>query len=339
MKADENKAYEIYLQQRDAYGASPAFYLDCCEFFFQRGKRDLGLRVLTTVLELGIDEPQLFRIVGYKLDQYNELDQACIIFEKVLSLRPLEPQSYRDLALVVAKQENYQRALDLLNEVVLGAWDSKFDEIEVTAVVEANRVLAFAESAGAKITNPIDKQLVHQFDMDLRISMAWDTDNTDIDIHVIEPTSEEAYFAHQRTEIGGFVSRDFRQGYGPEEYMLKKAIEGTYKVRCRYYSSQAQTLTGGTTVLLSVFTNYGRPELEEAQTITVRLQTNCDIIDVGEVAFTAKQAQKRKSEEKKPAEEPKTEKTADAPSSSAAEPKAEKKKGFLSSWLGGKKGK
>jgi len=42
----------------------------------------------------------------------------------------------------------------------------------------------------------------------------------------------------------------------------------------------------GTTVLLSVFTNYGRPELEEAQLITIRLQQNCDIIDIGEITFT-----------------------------------------------------
>jgi len=39
-------------------------------------------------------------------------------------------------------------------------------------------------------------------------------------------------------------------------------------------------------VLLSVFTNYGRPELEEAQLITIRLQQNCDIIDIGEITFT-----------------------------------------------------
>ena len=67
MKAEEGRAYDIYLEQRQTYGQSPAFFLDCCEFFFQRAQRDEGLRVLTTLLELGIDDPQLYRVVGYKV--------------------------------------------------------------------------------------------------------------------------------------------------------------------------------------------------------------------------------------------------------------------------------
>ena len=67
------------------------------------------------------------------------------------------------------------RALELLNEVVLGSWNSKFDEIELTAVVEANRIVAIAQFEGSQFTNPIDPQLLHPFDMDVRISMAWDT--------------------------------------------------------------------------------------------------------------------------------------------------------------------
>lgn len=128
----------------------------------------------------------------FQLDQHGEIDQAIIVFEKVLAVRPNEPQSFRDLGLVCAKAEKYQRsapflmfvlfvlilisrALELLNEVVLGSWDSKFNEVELTALVEANRILAFAQFEGARFTNPIDPQLIHPFDLDVRISMAWDT--------------------------------------------------------------------------------------------------------------------------------------------------------------------
>src|SRR5690349_13990642 len=43
--------------------------------------------------------------------------------------------------------------------------------------------------------------------------------------------------------------------------------------------------TTGTTILLSVFTNYARPQ-EVMQLITLRLQEDCDIVDVGSVTFT-----------------------------------------------------
>ncbi|KAL6071595.1 VIT domain-containing protein [Balamuthia mandrillaris] len=281
-----NDSYKEYLAQREDYGSSPAFFLDCCEYFFQKEDNFLGLRVLSTILELGIDNPQLFRVVGYKLDQKGEVEQAALLFEKVLALRPKEPQSYRDLALVIQKRKEYQRALELLNEVVLGAWRDDFREIELTALVEANRILDFCKHEGITVDCPIAKSLIHRFDLDLRISMAWDTDNTDIDIHVIEPTGEEAYFGHKNTSYGGLVSRDFMDGYGPEEYMIRKAPQGTYKIRAKYFASRSQTITGGTTILLSVFTNYGRPEQEKSQLITIRLQESHNIIDVGEVSFS-----------------------------------------------------
>ena len=59
--------------------------------------------------------------------------------------------------------------------MVLGNWDWRYTEIELTALVEANRIVAIAEYEGAKFVNPIDPQLLHKFDMDVRISMAWDT--------------------------------------------------------------------------------------------------------------------------------------------------------------------
>ena len=78
------------------------------------------------------------------------------------------------------------------------------------------------------------------------------------------------------------MSRDFRQGYGPEEYMIKKAPKGQYRATTNYYSSHTQTLTGGTTVLCTFFTNYMRPN-EQRQMSTIRLATHrsdvvvCDI--------------------------------------------------------------
>ncbi len=34
------------------------------------------------------------------------------------------------------------------------------------------------------------------------------------------------YYGRNRTPSGGLVSRDFTQGYGPEEYMIRVGIPG-----------------------------------------------------------------------------------------------------------------
>ena len=48
---------------------------------------------------------------------------------------------------------------------------------------------------------------------DLRISMSWDTNDTDIDLHVFEPGGEKCYYGNRNTKSGGTLSRDFREGY------------------------------------------------------------------------------------------------------------------------------
>eukprot|EP00957_Ditylum_brightwellii_P014311 1077367-Ditylum_brightwellii.AAC.1 len=55
--------------------------------------------------------------------------------------------------------------------------------------------------------------------------LGWDTDNTDIDLHVKEPSGNEIYYGNRESDIGGNLSRDFTKGYGPEVYILKDLEE------------------------------------------------------------------------------------------------------------------
>ena len=76
----------------------------------------------------------------------------------------------------------------------------------------------------------LDERLEKLLQFDVRIVMTWHADNTDIDLWVIEPSGEKAFYSHNRTTIGGLVSRDFTGGYGPEEYLLRRAMKGDLPV-------------------------------------------------------------------------------------------------------------
>lgn len=280
-------AYETYLHLRSSYATSPSFFLDCADFFLRGGQTELGLRILSNLLELSLDEPSLLRIYAWRLQQAELYDQSVAILERVLQMREDEPQSHRDLGLALGDRwersgapEDAYRAAELLYEVVQREWD-RFPQIELIALMELNRLLARAHKAGVKMPE-IDKRLVKLLDLDLRISMSWDADLTDVDLHVWEPNGEHAYFGSNRTQMGGLVSLDFRQGYGPEEYVLRKAIPGDYEIKAHYYGSHQQTLTGACTVLVSVFTDYGRPQ-EKRQLLTLRLDKPSSEVTVGKI--------------------------------------------------------
>ncbi len=301
-KAGASRAYAAYLQARDTYGTSPAFYLDCADHFLREGPRELGLRILTNVPELELQEPRLLRVAAHRLKQIGETGLAIDLFEKVLRLRPEEPQSRRDLALALEARADarlrrtrrgsveiaadYLRAIELLNRVVLGEWDGRFPEIEVIALEEANRMIAVLDRdlRFGRPTTPIDARLRKLLDVDVRIVLTWDTDQTDMDLWVIEPSGEKCFYSHPRTLIGGMISSDFTGGYGPEEYLVRRALRGDYRVQANFYGSRSQTLTGPTTVQATVITAFGRPD-ERRQGLTLRLTTAREVVDVGAVHF------------------------------------------------------
>jgi tetratricopeptide (TPR) repeat protein len=305
-----DKSYEAYLKERAANKSSPAFYLDCADFFAKAKQPELALRILTNIPELALDDGRLIRIAAHRLHQLGHLDLAIDLFEKVSKLRPEEPQSFRDLALALAARadhemimrfarrltpptseplNDYQKALNLLHRVVMNPWQ-RFEEIEVLALMEANRLiarinqLATGDSTLRTISNPFDPRLIKLLDLDVRVVMTWDTDNTDIDLHVVEPSGETAFYSHNRTTIGGLVSRDFTQGYGPEEYCLRKLMPGQYQIKAHFYGNRDQKLVGPTTLQATIITNFGRVD-EKREAITLRLTDAKDWVDIGTVTL------------------------------------------------------
>jgi hypothetical protein len=296
---DKPDQWAVYMKNRAAYGTSPGFFLDCADFFREQNDPQLSLQVLSNIAELELEDAALLRVLGHRLVQIGELDLAVQTFERILELRPEEPQSYRDLALTLdvraertAKEKSrpaeliradYTRAVDLLVHVVLGRWDQRFPEIEVIALEELNRLLPLARAAG--VSEPaLDPRLLKLLDVDIRIVMTWHADNTDIDLWVTEPSGEKAFYSHNRTTIGGLVSRDFTQGYGPEEYMVRKAAHGVYTIEANYFGSRETRLLGPVTVQVDVLTNFGRPN-EERKSLTIRLKEAKETFRVGQIEF------------------------------------------------------
>lgn len=288
--------YAAYLEERANWAQSPAFFLDAAEVFYADGDDMLGRRVLSNLAELRIEDPALLRVFAWRLQQAGDLDTAAIILRRVARLRAEEPQSFRDLALVLAERgrataskDDIEEALELFLKVALGNWNRHGDSIALFALEEMNALIAWAErkpwSADQQPSIPeFDERLAANLDTDLRIVMSWNADATDIDLHVIEPGGEEAFYGHNRTARGGLVSDDITDGYGPEEYLIRIAPQGEYKVRARYFGSRQQTVVGPATVTATVFTNWGRPN-EERQVITVRLDKPEQMVEMGAITF------------------------------------------------------
>jgi tetratricopeptide (TPR) repeat protein len=281
MKAASNEQlYAVYLNERPSWSGSSAFYLDVADMLFERGQCDLGLRVLSNLAELELENRHVLRILGYRLLQAGAPQLAVPVFEQVLLLAAEEPQSYRDLGLAYAAVGKHQQAVEQLYEVVLRPWDGRFADIELIALAEMNAIIAGAPK-GAVDTARIDSRLLKNLPLDLRAVLAWDADNSDMDLWVTDPNGERCYYAQMSTTQGGRISRDFTGGYGPEEFSLRKAKPGKYQVHANFFGHRQQLVAGATTVQLRLTTGFGTPDAKE-EMVTVRLTGRGNSVLMGE---------------------------------------------------------
>lgn len=277
--AAPDQVYTLYLDEKPGYANSSAFFLDVADILIDKGQRDLALRVLSNLAEMDLENRAVLRILGYRLLQAGAPQLAVPVFEKVLRLAPEEPQSFRDLGLAQAAAGHPQQAIEKLNEVVVRPWDVRFPEIETIAIAEINAIIA--TSREKLDTSRIDPRLLKNLPLDLRVVMTWDADNADMDLWVTDPNGERCSYMNALTFQGGRISRDFTRGYGPEEFSLRSALPGKYRIEANYYGNRQQVLAGATTLQVKLFTGFGTARQKE-QVVTLRLKDKGETVYVGE---------------------------------------------------------
>ena len=267
-----------FLSQEAEHGSLPIFYLDVARWLRIKGHNKLSTRTLLSAMELPVANDETTLIVAQRLIQYGEYDRAIDLLDNLAARNEFLPQPKRHLALALiarAKAEasrdtkgDYERAIELLYNLAINPVRDGDEGIDLISLHEANAALSAAREAGAEVE--MDERLVALLDADLRVVIDWTTETTDLDLWVIEPSGERAYYGNRETEIGGLMSDDMTDGFGPEVYLIRKAMPGDYHVRVKLYSSDRINPNGASILTARLIRNYGRPN-ETEQAIDVEL--------------------------------------------------------------------
>ncbi|MBX3607798.1 MAG: DUF2135 domain-containing protein [Piscinibacter sp.] len=277
-QAPDAQLYRLYLDERPGQARSTAFFLDAAELLFERGQPALALRVLSNLAEMELESRHVLRILAQRLLQAGQARLALPLLQRVRELAPHEPQSWRDLGLGLAADGQHQAAIDQLHEVLLQPWP-RFPEIGLIALAELNAIVA---AHGRTLdTSRIDRRLLRNLPLDLRVVLSWDADNTDIDLWVTDPNGERAFYGNPLTYQGGRMSQDATGGYGPEEFSLRRAKPGVYRVEAQFYGHRQQVVASATTLQLVLSTGFATPRQRDRR-VTLRLAEPKERVFVGE---------------------------------------------------------
>jgi tetratricopeptide (TPR) repeat protein len=291
--ASTSERWQVFLREREQYGQTPAFFLDVGDFWQQQGEAGKAVQTVLSALELLQANSGTKTAVADRLLAYGYPAIAVELYRQVLRAEPFRPQPSYDLALALvaladagpkgdAADQAWLEALQHFDHIIREPWNSDYDGVELITLMEANALIARLPKRLANRI-PLDPDLIKNLDVDIRVVIDWNFDRADMDLWVTEPNGEAAGYSHQLTGFGGQVSNDMTRGYGPEQYLVRRAQDGVYKIEAHYFGADAYNPNGHIAVRARIYRDFGRPG-QSLQTVIVELkEQDKDRYKLGEI--------------------------------------------------------
>ena len=240
-----------------------------------------AFKLISSFAENNRNDITLLREVAFTLSNWNMDGKSYELLKRLMLSRPAEPPTYNQIANSLIKMNNIDLAMVYYDIAFLTEWDDRFEGFNLITAVEYYKLLNAVKLGKYKVTDTVFAQqrleILSKFlkengnldvdEADLMIVITWNTDNTDVDLHVREPSGEECFYSHTKTASGGFLSNDATEGFGPEMYFLKTAPKGKYSLDLDYFSSSRVETSVKSKVLVTAYKNWGRENEERIQKI------------------------------------------------------------------------
>jgi uncharacterized protein YfaP (DUF2135 family) len=236
-KIDEAIAAARAWREVDAYNLVVVRLLG--DLYAAQGKQAQARRAYSAVVELLPKDASAQRALASALKQAGDLEAAYQRLEAAAAMAPDDRRLAFELADVAQRMGRLSEARTRL-ETIVG------DEATPEAVrYPAKQRLAqvyhqLARGAAAAEVTALEGKIAELklaggTENDIKIYLTWDTDRSDVDLWVTNPTGERVFYSHKRGVDGDALYDDITTGYGPESYTAPKARAGTYIVQVNYF--------------------------------------------------------------------------------------------------------
>jgi tetratricopeptide (TPR) repeat protein len=234
---------------------NPQVYEAWGEAALRLNRRDEAERALGSLVEVADGKPELLQRAGLLLLRVNAARLAETPLRRALAQRPDRVNGYRHLALMLWQDGREEEAARVLQDATRRTFPDWYRDAQRVVKEELGYVLRAwmlkeprraAEIRGEAAEYGVD---LNRRDA-LRVTLAWEADGNDVDLHVVDPAGEEAYYAHPRTAQGLELYQDITQGFGPEVVRAERMAPGAYHVGVTYFSAGAMGVSRGVLVVI-----------------------------------------------------------------------------------------
>jgi tetratricopeptide (TPR) repeat protein len=212
-------------------------------------------RAFASLIEIAPAKTELLQRAGLLLLRTRSARLAETPLRKALEVRPDRANGYRHLALMLWQEGRVEEAARVLESATRQTFPGWYGGVQRVIREELGYVYrAWLRKDPQRRNEIADRAREYGVDLDrrdaLRVTLAWETDANDVDLHVVDPSGEECFYSHKSTKAGLSLYEDITQGLGPEVIRTSELDRGTYHIGVRYFSAGPMGISRGIVVVV-----------------------------------------------------------------------------------------
>ncbi|HYW10359.1 MAG TPA: hypothetical protein VE871_00315, partial [Longimicrobium sp.] len=212
-------------------------------------------RATGSLVEVAPSKPEMLQRAALLLWRVGDRTGWEAPARRAVEMRPDLPNPRRTLALLLWQAGRMEEAATVLEEALATPVDRWYGGAERVVREELGYVyrawLRAEPGRGAEIRR---RAGAHRIDLErtdrMRITMTWDTDGNDVDLHVVDPAGAHVYYGDRTAPSGIELLEDIVHGFGPEVVRTDRVIPGPYHVGVKYFAAGPMGIARGVLVVM-----------------------------------------------------------------------------------------
>ncbi len=286
-RLEEAREAAIDWRENDAYNLVVVRLLG--DIYSELGETAKAMRVYSAVVELLPKDHKAQRALASVLKQTGQLRPALERLNAAVALRPDDARLRFEAADLVQRLGDQKQARSMFRSIAMDGESPELLRYPAKERLAQSFKALRKEAQRANNTQEVRRldseiaalKLAGGTENDIKIYLTWDTDRSDVDLWVVNPSGEKVFYSHKKGKYGGRLFGDVTNGYGPESFTAAKAHPGEYKIQVNYYSGGSENFPEARGEVVVVLNEGGANE--ERHVLPYRLHKKGQTVTVAKV--------------------------------------------------------
>ena len=240
------------------------YYFECYNYF-SKWNKNFAYSILTALAPLAKNNPKALKALAFKMEEIGKLEDAKIVYQYLMKIRPNDEQSYRDLALIYKELQDFPMATELyskiLNKSILAVDMLGLEETIANEAAEMyfnNKSKAYLSKFPVNNLKGLFPEYIwNSFGYDYRIVFDWTDSNIEFNVQFVNPKNKYFNWSHTVIDSRDNMIDEIQYGYNTEEFIIDDSDKGEWLINIENFTIENQD--NPTYLKYTVYKNYGRP--------------------------------------------------------------------------------